>query len=189
MTAVSRHVAGACGAVGPGAGPSLVRRIVIMKIQCPSCQAPLSVPDTAAGRQAACPHCGATLTIPGAAPAAPPSANSPLDDLSQAMSSPQAGPAFGAPTSTPGYAPGVPQRPEGGAGKTCGILSIIFGAVAFLFCPPLFGIAGIILGAVSISKSKDKKLGTIGLIVSILGLIIGMIIGVAVMSAMQSGRH
>ena len=69
------------------------------------------------------------------------------------------------------------QKPAQGlavAGLVCGI-------IAFLLVPPLFGILGIIFGA--ISWSKGNTLGRTATIVSIVGLVLGMIIGAVVMSA------
>ena len=69
------------------------------------------------------------------------------------------------------------QKPAQGlaiAGLVCGI-------IAFLLIPPLFGILGIVFGAVS--WSKGNNLGRTATIVSIVGLILGMIIGAMVMSS------
>lgn len=69
------------------------------------------------------------------------------------------------------------QKPAQGlavAGLVCGI-------VAFLFLPPLFGILGIVFGAVS--WSKGNTLGRTATFVSIAGLILGMIIGAIVMGS------
>lgn len=80
----------------------------------------------------------------------------------------------------------MPTQKEGSGGRTCGILSIIFGAVALLLCPPLFGLAGLVLGIVSVSISRNKRLGTIGIIVSVIGIVLGMIIGVLLQVGMSS---
>ena len=69
------------------------------------------------------------------------------------------------------------QKPAQGlaiAGLVCGI-------IAFLLIPPLFGVLGIVFGAVS--WSKGNNLGRTATIVSIVGLILGMIIGAMVMSS------
>jgi hypothetical protein len=42
--------------------------------------------------------------------------------------------------------------------------------------PPLFGIAGLIVGAVAMSRKE--RLATLALVVSALGLVCGMVIGV-----------
>jgi hypothetical protein len=66
--------------------------------------------------------------------------------------------------------------------NTLSIVGIVLGAVAFLFCPPLFGVAGIICGA--IAKSKGERLASIALGVSIAGLVIGMLIGLLLFEGM-----
>lgn len=95
-------------------------------------------------------------------------------------------------TFTPPSIPTVPQMPsaglayamavgvEDGTGKTCALLSIIFGCVAFLFCPIVFGLAGIVLGIIGVTRCQKKKLAITGLVLSVVGMIAGMIIGVLV---------
>ena len=61
------------------------------------------------------------------------------------------------------------------------IAGLVCGIIAFLFFPPLFGILGIVFGA--ISWKKGNKLGMAATIVSIAGLIIGMAIGAAVFTS------
>lgn len=60
------------------------------------------------------------------------------------------------------------------------IAGLICGIIAFLFFPPLFGVLGIVFGA--ISMSAGNKLGKTALIVSVIGLIAGMVIGAMVFS-------
>lgn len=60
------------------------------------------------------------------------------------------------------------------------VAGLICGIVAFLFFPPLFGVLGIVFGA--ISMSAGNKLGKTALIVSVVGLLVGMIIGAMVFS-------
>lgn len=72
-------------------------------------------------------------------------------------------------------------RPTSPRGNTWSTIGIICGAIAFLFFPPLFGIAGLVFGG--IAKSKGESGATTALIVSVLGLVLGMIIGALVMSA------
>ena len=69
---------------------------------------------------------------------------------------------------------------ENPTGRTCSILSICFGAIAFLLFPIVFGPAGLVLGIIGVVNSKNKSSGTIGIIVSVIGTIVGMIIGAAV---------
>lgn len=59
------------------------------------------------------------------------------------------------------------------------IAGLVCGIVAFLFIPPLFGILGIVFGA--LSWKAGNKLGIAATIVSIVGLIVGMVLGAAVM--------
>lgn len=77
------------------------------------------------------------------------------------------------------------RQSEHQAGHICGILACIFGGIAFLFCPPLFGIAGLVLGIISVCLCKDKTLGIVGIVLSVIGAGIGMIIGIAISSSMR----
>lgn len=72
--------------------------------------------------------------------------------------------------------------------KVCSILSVVFGAVAFLFCPPFFGLAGLILGIIGTVNSPpdDRGLGTVGIILSIVGTVVGMALGMAVFAGMAN---
>ncbi len=72
-------------------------------------------------------------------------------------------------------------EPESVGGRVCSILSCIFGAVAFLLCPPLFGIAGLTLGIIGLCLSKGKALGIIGVSLSVVGTLVGMILGALLM--------
>lgn len=87
------------------------------------------------------------------------------------------------PSSYPTYPtgqPGMPSpyaQPQENPSNTLSIIGIVCGAIAFLFCPPLFGIAGLILGGVAMGKKE--RLAKWALIVSGLGLVVGIIIGIA----------
>ena len=59
--------------------------------------------------------------------------------------------------------------------NTYSIIAIVLGGIAFLLLPPFLGGAGVILAI--IGKSKNEKLWSIGLIVSIVGGVVGMILG------------
>ncbi len=59
--------------------------------------------------------------------------------------------------------------------NTFSITAIVLGGLAFLFFPPFLGGAGVILAV--IGKSKNEKMWSIGLTVSIVGAIVGMIFG------------
>jgi len=80
---------------------------------------------------------------------------------------------------TSGIGPGQISSGSSKAGKTLCVLSIVFGAIAFLLLPPFIGGAGLICGIIGVLKSEDKALGIIGIVVSVLGIIVGMIIGYA----------
>lgn len=69
-------------------------------------------------------------------------------------------------------------------GNTLSIIGIVCGCIALIFCPPGFGIAGIVLGI--IGKNKGERLGTTAIIVSIVGLVLGIILSLVVLSAMRS---
>jgi predicted Zn finger-like uncharacterized protein len=68
---------------------------------------------------------------------------------------------------------------QNSGGHVCSILSCVFGGIAFLVCPPIFGIAGLVLGIIGVCLSRDKTLGSIGIVVSALGMIFGMALGIA----------
>lgn len=62
------------------------------------------------------------------------------------------------------------------------IAGLVCGLVAFFLLPPLFGVLGIVFGA--IAWKAGNKLGMAATIVSIAGLVIGMIIGAMVFSGL-----
>lgn len=68
----------------------------------------------------------------------------------------------------------VPLNPSNGY-STAGI---IMGAIAFLFLPIILGPAGLIMGAIAMSKHEPRAV--IALVVSGAGLVIGMIFGIIV---------
>ncbi len=68
--------------------------------------------------------------------------------------------------------------------NTFSILGIVFGAVAVLFLPIIFGPVGIVMGA--IGMSKKERLGVVGLVVSIVGTILGFILGALVFASSLS---
>ncbi len=63
--------------------------------------------------------------------------------------------------------------------RTLGTLSIIFACVSLMFLPPVFGIAGFILGIIGITKGEGA-VAIVGLILSCILPIIGMILGALV---------
>jgi hypothetical protein len=68
--------------------------------------------------------------------------------------------------------------------NTFSIMGIVFGAVAVLFLPIIFGPVGIVMGA--IGMSKKERLGVVGLVVSIVGTILGFILGALVFASSLS---
>jgi uncharacterized membrane protein len=62
--------------------------------------------------------------------------------------------------------------------STFSIIAIVLGGLAFLFLPIFLGPASIILAV--IAKSKQEKLATVALAVSILGTVVGLILGVII---------
>lgn len=64
-------------------------------------------------------------------------------------------------------------------GRKKAILSIIFAVIALGFVPPLFGVAGIMLGYLA-KKEGENKLGLIGIILSAVFMVLGFIIGAGV---------
>jgi len=74
-------------------------------------------------------------------------------------------------------APNHPGRAQGIIGIVCAVLSLAL-------LPPVFGIAGIILGSLSLKKG-EKNLGLIAIILSAVFMVIGMIVGVAVGGALD----
>ncbi|CAN5796235.1 hypothetical protein BH20ACT6_BH20ACT6_04920 [soil metagenome] len=57
--------------------------------------------------------------------------------------------------------------------------------IAVFFLPPLFGIAGIVLGAIAVRKGE--RLGWWAVGVSIAGLVLGLILGAVVFQATTTG--
>ncbi|WP_019548077.1 hypothetical protein [Streptomyces sulphureus] len=72
--------------------------------------------------------------------------------------------------------PQQPYPPKGDS-NTLSIVGIVLGCVAFLFCPPLFGIAGLVCGIVA--NSKGERLAGTAIGVSIAGLVLGLVVGFA----------
>ncbi|MGW7520185.1 hypothetical protein ACWGJ2_31860 [Streptomyces sp. NPDC054796] len=64
-------------------------------------------------------------------------------------------------------------------------MGIVLGCIALIFCPPGFGIAGIVCGVVA--KNKGERLATTAIGVSIAGLVVGMIIGLMFFQGMYGG--
>ncbi|WP_051152735.1 DUF4190 domain-containing protein [Nocardia niigatensis] len=62
--------------------------------------------------------------------------------------------------------------------QTFSIIGFVCAAIALIFCPPLFGIAGIVLGV--IGHNKGEPLGKWAAVASGVALVVGIIIGVAI---------
>jgi len=58
---------------------------------------------------------------------------------------------------------------------------MVLGGMAFFFCPPLFGVAGIVLAAVALSKGERN--GTTAMAVAVAGTVLGMLIGVVLLGS------
>ena len=79
----------------------------------------------------------------------------------------------------PGYR--APQAPDPSAGRGFTIGAFVCAVVALLILPPVFGIAGIVLG--SVGKNKGDPLGKTAMIVSAVCMVVGFAIGAAVFLA------
>jgi hypothetical protein len=60
--------------------------------------------------------------------------------------------------------------------RVCSILGIVFGAIAVLFFPIIFGLVGIVLSIVGFATG-DRQLGKWALVVSIAGTVVGFVLG------------
>jgi hypothetical protein len=69
------------------------------------------------------------------------------------------------------------QAPPSSAGLVCSILSCVFGGIAFLCFPPVFGLAGLVLGIIGVCLSRDKGIGIVGIVLSVVGTVLGMALG------------
>ena len=75
----------------------------------------------------------------------------------------------------------APPGPDASAGRGFTIGAFVCAAIALFILPPVFGIAGIILG--SVGRSKGDPLGRTAMIVSGVCLVLGMIIGIIVLAS------
>ena len=66
--------------------------------------------------------------------------------------------------------------------NTKGIIALVFGILGFVFLPFIGSIVAIILGALSRSQDEDSSLGTIGIVLGILGIICWIIFFVFIFS-------
>src|SRR5262245_7341268 len=69
------------------------------------------------------------------------------------------------------------------AAQVCGVLACIFGGVALLCFPLIFGLPGLVPGIISVCPGRHKRLGLAGIVVSVVCVsvvcaIVGLVIGV-----------
>ncbi len=63
---------------------------------------------------------------------------------------------------------------SGGVGyAVCGVMS---GVIAIIILPPIFGVAGVMLGAAAMKKG-ERTIGMMALVLSIVFMILGMLLG------------
>jgi hypothetical protein len=66
-------------------------------------------------------------------------------------------------------------RRAGTGARACTILGFVFAVVAILFVPPVFGLAGVVLGIVGATLG-DRPLGWYAAGAAVLGLLIGEVL-------------
>jgi hypothetical protein len=60
--------------------------------------------------------------------------------------------------------------------RVCSILGIVFGAIAVLFFPIIFGLVGIVLSVIGYARG-DHALGKWAIVVSVVGTVLGFVLG------------
>jgi hypothetical protein len=60
--------------------------------------------------------------------------------------------------------------------RVCSILGIVFGVIAIVFFPIIFGIAGIVLAVVGYTRG-DRSLGKWAIVVAVAGTVLGFVLG------------
>ncbi|MCG7288187.1 hypothetical protein MHY85_19715 [Cellulomonas sp. ACRRI] len=85
-----------------------------------------------------------------------------------------------APAGPAGY--GAP-APAGTGTPVLSIITFVLSAIAILFLPIVFGLAGIVTGIVAVVRKE--RLGKIALIVAVVATVIGFALGALVMSQMS----
>ena len=73
----------------------------------------------------------------------------------------------------PSYSP--EDRPAHGRGRSPAIAGLVSGAVSFLVIPILLGPLGVLLGILGLARG-ERRLGTIAVVVSVLGLVVSVIL-------------
>jgi hypothetical protein len=66
--------------------------------------------------------------------------------------------------------------PVSSGARVCSILGIVFGVIAIVFFPIIFGIAGIVLAIVGYTRG-DRRLGRLAIIVAVAGTVLGFVLG------------
>lgn len=128
-----------------------------------------------------CANCGEVLKSPGATQRmqAQPTLQRPAQPQPPPPCPPQQ------PYQNPAYQ--YPPTAQADPGNTLSIIGIVLGAVSLLMYHLLFGIAGVTLGIIGLSKKE--RLGVIAIVVSagcmIVGMIIRALVLVATLRAMQ----
>ncbi len=166
-----------------------------IEFRCTNCGRQLRAPDHAVGQRCRCPECHLESLVPPRAdfateqPPGPQEATRPCPYCAEqirvsAIKCRFCGSMLNPPTAPQQFGPAPLSGDDGRSqsGRVCSILSVVFGCVAFLLCPPLFGLAGLVLGIIGAVQSEKKTLAVVGIVLSIIGTIVGMIIGVALMS-------
>lgn len=82
--------------------------------------------------------------------------------------------------SQPSYSP--EDQSARGRGRNLAIAGIVCGAVAFLVIPILFGPLGVLLGILGLARG-ERRLGTVAIVVSVLGLVVGFVLSFLVLYA------
>ena len=72
---------------------------------------------------------------------------------------------------------GVPAVAPSHPGMTQGIFGLVCAVISLLFFPPVFGIAGIVLGVLAM-RHGEKALGITALVLSAVFMVVGMAFGV-----------
>jgi DNA-directed RNA polymerase subunit RPC12/RpoP len=167
----------------------------IIAVNCPACLKDFQVPVSEAGQKLACPTCGQRVQVPGQQPTNktvlgklgnPPEVLDvipvPLSEIPPPL--PTISPTSSA--ATPAPLPLInPNDSNEVIGLVCGILSLVFGLIAFGFCPPLFGIAGIALGIIGACLSRNKALGISGVVLSAVGMVVGLLLGFLMLTQLR----
>jgi hypothetical protein len=87
-------------------------------------------------------------------------------------------------TSPYGQSPNTPAAPTAATGTpVLSIITFVLSAIAVLFLPIVFGLAGIVTGIFAVVRKE--RLGKIALIVAVVATIVGFALGALVMSQMS----